>query len=412
MPGIVLLLSYLAFVSLGLPDTVLGVAWPSLQARFAITPSALGALLASGVGGYFLSGLFAGEAVVRIGVGGVLTLSSGLVTLALAGYALAPSWALFFPLGGVLGLGSGAIDAALNGYAARNFSVRHVNWLHGCWGIGATIGPASMTFVIARGHGYRAGYALLGAVLATMALLFWFTRRRWNAPPQAPEVSEAASRAQGDVDDTNASAPGAKPQSLWVALRDRRVLLQVLVFLLYTSVESTVGQWCFSWLRDRRGLSIEAAGSWTSAYWASLTLGRLVLGGIVGRVGPDRLLRSATLGAVIGVTLFASAASWLGYLGLILLGSSLAPMFPTLMARTPARVGDGLAHHAVGLQVSAATLGSALGPSAAGFFVANQGLAAVGGVIVAVAAALLVSHELLLAVTPPWRSKPSREASS
>lgn len=406
MPAIALLLSYLAFVSLGLPDTVLGVAWPSLQAQFGIAPSALGTLLAAGMVGYFLSGLFAGEAVAKLGVGGVLTLSSAFVTTALAGYALAPSWALFFPLGAVLGLGSGAIDAALNGYAARHFSVRHVNWLHGCWGIGATLGPALMTFVIARGVGYRAGYALLGAVLGTMTVLFSFTRRRWNDPPQAADVSGAASRADGSVADMGASPTGTRRQSLWVALQDRRVLLQVLIFLLYTSVESTVGQWCFSWLRDRRELSIEAAGSWTSVYWGSLTAGRLVLGGIVGRVGPDRLLRAATLSAVMGVTLFASAASWLGYLGLVLLGFSLAPMFPTLMARTPARVGDGLAHHAVGLQVSAATLGSTLGPAAVGFLVASHGLASVGGVIIAVAVALLVSHEFLLAARTAVAAEP------
>lgn len=402
-PGfVVLLLSYLAFISLGLPDTVLGVAWPSLQRSFGIAPSALGALLASGMGGYFLSGLFAGGAVARLGVGGVLTLSCGLVVTALFGYALAPSWTVFVPLGAVWGLGSGAIDTALNGYAARHFSVRHVNWLHGCWGIGATIGPAVMTFVIARGHGYRAGYALLGGVLGTMGLLFLITRRRWDDARHAGPSADDSAAAR-----TDPSTASAKDQNLGAALGSGRVLLQALIFLLYTSVESTVGQWCFSWLRGQHGLSIEAAGSWTSAYWASLTVGRLVLGAVAGRVGPDRLLRAATVGAVAGVVLFASMAGPLGYLGLLLLGSSLAPMFPTLMARTPARVGDGLAHHAVGLQVSAGTLGSALGPSVVGFLVASQGLAAVGVVIVSVAVALLLAHELLLATTRRYVSEQS-----
>jgi fucose permease len=186
---------------------------------------------------------------------------------------------------------------------------------------------------------------------------------------------------------------------LRTALGTGRVWLQVLVFLLYTGVEATVGQWSFSWLRDHRGLAIEAAGSWTSAYWASLTVGRLVLGALVDRVGADRLLRASTVGAVMGVTLFVSAGGLFGCLGLVLLGSSLAPMFPTLMARTPARVGDGLAHHAVGLQVSAATLGSALCPSIAGFLVAHHGLGALGAVVILVASALLVAHELLLAAT-------------
>jgi len=392
-PGaVVLLLAYLAFVSLGLPDTVFGVAWPSLRAGFGIPASAMGAVLAAGMSGYFLSGLWAGGAIAKLGVGGVLALSSALVAAALFGFALAPSWAVFFPLGAVMGLGSGAIDSGLNGYAARHFSVRHVNWLHGCWGIGASIGPALMTFFIARGDSYRSGYALLGSILGGMALLFALTRRRWDDPRPAPPAPDAAGGNEG------AAAPPAsvKPESARAALRNGRVWLQVLIFFLYTGVESTVGQWCFSWLRDRRGLEIEAAGSWTSAYWASLTVGRLVLGSIVDRVGPDRMLRAATVGAVLGVTLFASAGGALGSFGLLLLGASLAPLFPTLMARTPARVGDGVAHHAVGFQVSAATLGSTLVPSLVGFLVARHGLSAVGVVVVVVAVALLLSHELLL----------------
>jgi fucose permease len=392
-PGVVvLLLAYLAFVSLGLPDTVLGVAWPSLRAGFGIPASAMGAVLAAGMSGYFLSGLWAGSGVAKLGVGGVLALSSALVAAALFAFALAPSWAVFFPFGAVMGLGSGAIDSGLNGYAARHFSVRHVNWLHGCWGVGASIGPALMTFFIARGDGYRSGYALLGAILGSMALLFTITRKRWDDPRPAPLSVEAGAHGAA------AAAPpaSAKPESARAALRNGRVWLQVLVFFLYTGVESTVGQWCFSWLRDRRGLEIEAAGSWTSAYWASLTVGRLVLGSVVDRVGPDRMLRAATVGAVLGVTLFASASGPLGSVGLLLLGASLAPLFPTLMARTPARVGDGVAHHAVGFQVSAATLGSTLVPSLVGFLVARHGLSAMGVVVVVAAVALLLAHELLL----------------
>ena len=398
---VILLLAYLAFVSLGLPDTVFGVAWPSLRAGFDISPSAMGAVLAAGMSGYFLSGLWAGGAVARLGVGGVLTLSSALVAVALFGFALAPSWTVFFPFGAVMGLGSGAIDSGLNGYAARHFSVRHVNWLHGFWGVGASIGPALMTFVIAQGHGYRAGYALLGAVLGGMALLFLITRQRWDdARPSAAAAAgkdTATGVTAGGHEGAGASTPPKpQPEGIGAALRNGRVWLQVLIFFLYTGVESTVGQWCFSWLRDRRGLGIEAAGSWTSAYWASLTVGRIVLGSVVDRVGPDRMLRAATVGAVIGVSVFVSAGGPLGNLGLLLLGASLAPLFPTLMARTPARVGDGVAHHAVGFQVSAATLGSTLVPSLVGFLVARHGLGAVGGVIVTVALALLVSHEVLL----------------
>jgi fucose permease len=394
---VVLALAYLAFISLGLPDTVLGVAWPSLRESFGISPSAMGAVLAAGMCGYFLSGLWAGAAVAKLGVGALLAASSALVSVALFAYALAPSWGLFFPMGAILGLGSGAIDAGLNGYAARHFSVRHNNWLHGCWGIGASTGPALMTTAIAGGYGYRAGYALLGSVLGAMAILFLITRRRWNEP----RVADASSSA--DAAAAAGSPPKPAPMGYRVALSSGRVWLQILTFFLYTGVETTVGQWAFSWLRESRGLTIEAAGSWTSAYWASLTIGRLLLGTIIDRFGPDRLLRCSTIGALLGVAGFTTIPSALGNLGLLLLGASLAPMFPTLMARTPARVGEGVTHHAVGFQVSAATLGSTLVPALVGVLVARAGLGVFGIVVIVAASALLLAHELLLGVSrrPP-----------
>jgi fucose permease len=356
-------------------------------------------VLAAGLSGYFSSGIWAGAAVAKLGVGGLLAASSALVATALFGYSLAPSWVAFFPMGALLGLGSGAIDSGLNGYAARHFSVRHVNWLHGCWGIGASTGPALMTAVIATGAGYRVGYALLASVLGAMAVVFLLTRRRWD---EAAGVPVGAS--EGPDADPVRAAPAGKPARFGAALGNGRVWLQILIFLLYAGVESTVGQWCFSWLREGRGFTIEAAGSWTSAYWASLTLGRLVLGSIVDRFGPERLLRCSSLGSLLGVCLFAFGPGALSSVGLLLLGASLAPMFPTLMARTPARVGDDVAHHAVGFQVSAATLGSTLVPALVGVLVARTGLRAVGVVVVAAAVALLVAHEALLAVTERARA--------
>jgi fucose permease len=152
-------------------------------------------------------------------------------------------------------------------------------------------------------------------------------------------------------------------------------------------------------MRERRGLEIEAAGSWTSAYWASLTLGRVVLGLIADRFGPDRLLRCATVGALLGVTLFVTGGAALGQAGLLLLGASLAPMFPTLMARTPARVGDAVVHHAIGFQVSAATLGSVSMPALAGVLVASLGIGAVGTLVIVLSVLMLVTHEGLLRLT-------------
>jgi fucose permease len=403
-PLVVLLLAYVAFVSLGLPDTVLGVAWPSLRAGFGISQSAMGAVLAAGMSGYVLSGLLAGAALSRLGVGKLLSASSALVALGLLGFALAPSWWAFFPMGVLLGFGSGAIDSGLNGYSARHFSVRHVNWLHGFWGVGASLGPALMTAAIATGPGYRAGYGLIACVLGLMAVLFAVTRRRWDggagaetatAAPSSPAGAEAAPH------ETRARATYRE------ALVNRSVWLQILIFFLYTGLEATAGQWCFSWMRERRGLSIEAAGGWTSAYWASLTFGRLALGSVIDRVGPERLLRLATFGAVAGAVAFTVSSGAPGRVGLLLLGMSLAPMFPTLMARTPGRVGERLVGHAIGFQVTAATLGSSLMPALTGVLVARTNLGVISGVLITLGLMLLLAHEVLLGTTRPLLSASS-----
>jgi fucose permease len=381
-----LLLAYLAFISLGLPDATLGIAWPSLRHDFHLPPSAIGLVLGMAVSGYFLSGLLAGSWMHKTGVGRLLAGSSGLVALGLTGYALAPAWALFFPVALLVGLGSGAIDAALNAYAARHFSVRHVNWLHACWGVGASTGPAIMTAAIAFGPGYRAGYGVIAAALAAMALAFLATRRAWDrgTPASSAAVSQPAS----------ASIPPRG--SARAALASGRVWLLMASFFCYSGLESSVGQWCFTWLTEARGLPVEGAGSWTSAYWGSLTLGRVLLGSIAERFGPDRLLRLASLGAVAGVALFALSPGVAGRLGLLLLGMSLAPMYPTLMARTPARVGAALSGHTVGFLVSSATLGSALMPALVGVLVGRVGLASIGALGLALGGAFLGVHELIL----------------
>ena len=374
-----LVLSYLAFISLGLPDTVIGVAWPSIRDRFGVSQAGLGFVLTVGVAGYVLSSVFAGRAVVALGVGRLLAASCALVALGLTGYALAPRWALFVPMAAVIGLGSGAIDAALNGWAARHIPTRHVNWLHACWGVGATTGPAMMTAVLAHGASYQVGYVLLACALGAMGLAFAATRRAWE--------------------DDAATGGGISLHSGAGALRSDRVRLQIALFFIYTGLESGTGQWCFTVLREGRGLDIQAAGAWTTTYWGSILAGRVVLGFVVDRIGPDRLLRITTLTAVAGAALFASADGLAGRLGLVVLGASLAPIFPTLMSRTPDRVGHDLAPHAVGFQVGAATLGSAAVPALFGLLGTAAGLRAIGVAVAGVALLLLVLHETLVART-------------
>jgi fucose permease len=373
-----LLLAYVAFVSLGLPDAVLGVAWPSLRAAFALSQAAMGAALGANVAGYLAASVLAGRASAALGVGGVLAASTALVAGGLTGFALAPAWAVFVACALVVGLGSGAIDAAINAYAAVHLPQRHMTWLHACYGAGATTGPAVMTAALAAAS-FRAGYAALATAMAAMAVAFLATRRRWERGP--------------------GGAPAAA--SLGAALRHPLVRLQAAIFFVYTGLEASAGQWAFTVLRETRGAGLEAAGAWTAAYWACLTAGRVAVGFAVRRVGPDRLVRAGTLGAAAGAALYAVLPGASGALGLVLLGLSLAPIFPMLMSRTPDRLGPSVTGHAVGLQVAAATLGVAALPSAHGAVADAFGPGAIPIASTCFALLLAALYALLERAAPP-----------
>lgn len=364
-----LLLAYLSFVGLGLPDPLPGTLWPEIAPAYGLPNAALGLVLAAVSAGTILAGLLAGRLTARLGLGGLLAASLGATALAAMGQALAPPWGLFVALGVLAGLGGGAVDAGLNLFAAARFAPRHLNWMHGCWGIGATLGPALATLLLAAGAGWQAGYAAVAALLLALGLAVLLTRRRWDAAAPAAEA-------------------GA-PVTALSALRHRLVRLQMAVFFVYTGLEASAGQWAATILVARGAGPAEAAGA-AALFWAGLAGARIALGFVVDRVGPDRLLRLAVPVAVAAAALLQAGLA--DFAALALLAAMLAPVYPTLMARTPARLGGALAVHAIGFQVAAAMAGVALLPGALGLAADLAGPAAVpaGILLLAVALAALV----------------------
>jgi fucose permease len=374
-----LAVAYLGFMSLGLPDPVAGVAWPSVRETFGLHQSSFGLIFLALGCGYCSSGFFGGKLTHALGLGNLLWISSGLVAAAMFADAAAPRWALMIFAAVMWGLGSGGIDAGLNAYAAKHFSPGHMNWLHACYSLGATFGPLVMTATLVRLGSWRSGYAAVGVVLAAMAALFLVTRRSWDDPIPTTD------------------APQSPPTSLRAALRNRLVQLQIVLFFLYVGLEFTVGQWCFTLLTESRGASADVAGSLAAAYYAAIGVGRVVFGAFAARIGIDRLLRMVMFTALVGGVLYSVAGSMLlDAAALLVIGISLAPVFPCLMSRTPERVGTAVAAHAVGFQVSAGMLGAAVVPSLAGLCAESFGLEAVAVVAAILAGALFAAHELLL----------------
>lgn len=378
--GFLTILAFIAFVSLGLPDTLLGVAWPSIRTTFDRPIGSVGWLLTFFTCGYLSSSFFGGTLLKHVGVGPVLAGSCLLVTLSLGTYALSPVWPGLF-IGALLGgLGAGAIDAGINAFGARAFSPRVMNWLHGFWGVGATIGPAVMTAYIANHLGWRWGYGTIAIVMIAMTTLFFATRNAWK------------------VDAAQDDAATAEPEhgTLLEALSHRAVIGQTLFFFLYVGFEAGAGTWLYTLLHVSRGMDAALAGGLVSGYWASLTLGRLVFGQLAHTLGPMTILRIGLSGATIGATLlFRSFPPAANIAGAAILGFSLAPVFPTMMSLTPARVGERHASHSVGFQVSAASLGIALLPGSIGLLAERWSIEILPVVLLCLAGPLIVLNEWL-----------------
>jgi fucose permease len=383
---LILLLAYAGFVALGLSNSVMGVAWPSISETFGQPLDALGLLLIGNTVGYMIASAVSGRLMALMNVGTLLAGGCGLAAAALLATGAAPSWPVLVVLGFAAGLSGGAIDGSLNAYAAANFSPRAMNWLHACFGIGATLGPAIMTAVIVYGLSWRVGYAIVGAVQLVLALCFVLTRQLWGAPAQR-----------------SADREPVRGAALATTVRLPMVWLGIALFFAYTGAEVATGQWVYSLLTRSRGVPTALAGTWVSLYWASLTLGRILFGFVVQRVSPTTLLRWCMVGAVLSALLiWVNGAPWLAFAGIALMGLSLAPQFPLLISATPDYLGAAHAANGVGLQVAAASLGGAAVPSLIGVLAAAYSLEVLGPFLMVTALLMAGLFELLC-----WRRRPA-----
>jgi fucose permease len=348
------ILAYVAFIALGLPDGLLGVAWPSIRVSFSIPLDAIGMLLAVVVAGYMTSSFLSGPLIARIGVGRVLVISCLLTGVGLIGYTLVPEWWMMVVLGILAGLGAGAIDAGLNTYVAAHFSDGLMQWLHASYGIGATLGPIIMTIALTTLNSWRAGYRVVGGFQLVLAACFVLTLAMWSQK----DVSVGS-------DETKRLTDYKTPMS--ETLRQPRVWLSALLFFLYVGAEVSLGTWTYTLLTESRGVNPAVAGLWAGSYWATFTVGRLVAGLFAKRVGVKRLVLGGLVGAFLGAVLlswnpFAAA----NLLAVALIGFAIAPIFPALMSGTSQRVGAHFAANTIGMQMAAAGFGTAVIPSLVG----------------------------------------------
>jgi fucose permease len=348
-----LLLAYIAFIALGMPDGLLGVAWPAIRVDFTLPLDSVGILLATAVAGYMASSFSSSILIARLGVGHLLAASCALTGVALLGYTLVPTYWMLTALGTFAGLGAGAIDAGLNTYAAAHFSEGQMQWLHASYGIGVTLGPIIMTAALAVLNSWRVGYRLVATFQLVLAACFIVTLPLWKHP------------ARRGANDPELLTDYKTP--MMEALRQPRVWLSALLFLIYVGAEVSLGTWTYSLLVESRGIQTTSAGLWAGSYWGTFTVGRVLAGLYAKRVGIHRLVLGGLLGALIGAALLAwNPSSKANLIAVSLIGFSIAPIFPAMTSATSQRVGVRFAANAIGMQMTATGLGAAAIPSLLG----------------------------------------------
>jgi len=382
-PGLLLGLAYLGYIGLAVRGGVLGIAWPSIRADFDVSLDALGALLGPGSVSYLIGSFVSGRALARWDLGLLLAAGFGGLALNLAGTAVATSWWMLLVLGVPGGLGAGLIDAGMNIYMTNRQGPREMNWLHACWGVGATLSPFLMTAALVTGLGWRWGYAISGLLMLALAGGYLATRRAW------PSRAEIGRRAQSDTE----LEFGSHGATMWQTLRLPVVWLSMLLFAAYTGVELGVGQWAFQLLVSARGLGTVEAGAAVSTYWGALTLGRFFFGGVVAMIGVQRLLQACLLGVLIGLgVLWVAGAPWLAFAAMALLGVVQAPVYPALVTLTPSQFGSTHTANAVGFQVAAGVVGGAGLPALMGVLAQGFGLEIIVPTLLAAAALQIVCY--------------------
>jgi fucose permease len=406
-------LAYLGFISIGLPDGLLGVAWPSIRSSFGLPLDALGALLVASTTGYVLSSFSSGRILSSINVGVLLALSCLATAVSLFGYALTPFWWVMVVFGLLAGLGAGAIDAGINTYAATYHSARTVNWLHACYGVGAASGPVIMTSVIGAGLSWQWGYGFVAIGQLLLAGCFSLTQRQWPrsvaATSIAPASEQAATVATHEQATKVATTSLAREQATTVATTNQIsnvgtlqlpiVWLSIAAFFIYTGLEAAAGAWAYSLFTEARAIPMSTAGLWVSIYWGGLAIGRFLCGLAIGFVSVSLLLPVCMVSIALGATLiWLNFANMLSFLGLALIGLASGPVFPSLIATTPERLGEVHTANGVGFQIAGAALGQSLLPWVVGMLAHQSGLEIVGPALLTAAVFLLVVYISLSAV--------------
>jgi fucose permease len=389
MATLLLIVIYASFISLGLPDSLLGVSWPLMQPYFKVPFGFAGLVSMTISGGTIVSSLLSSRALRRFGTGKVTAISVLMTAVALLGISLAPSFAWLFLLALPLGLGAGAVDSGLNEYVAEHYASRHMSWLHCFWGVGALSGPLIMSRYTALGESWRTTYRTIAIIQFVLVAVIGLSLPLWG---KAARAKAALATEKAPV----APEKRSEEQSLLAPLKLGGIKIALVSFLFYCGAEASMGLWGASFLVKTKGLDAATAASWVSLFYGGITLGRLLSGFVSMAVKNKTLIRGGELTIIAGaLILILPLPAVFTLVAFILIGLGCAPIYPSMLHETPRRFGLDNAQTVMGFQMAVAYIGSTCLPPLFGLIASNTTTALLPFFILFYAAAMLLSSEKL-----------------
>lgn len=357
MKLLLLIIIYIAFISLGLPDSMLGAAWPTIRAELYLPIAGAGLISMIISGGTIISSFLSGKLIKRLGTGKLTLMSVFTTAIALLGFSISKNYLWLCMMAIPLGLGAGAVDAALNNFVALHFSARHMSWLHCFWGVGATGGPIIMAAAISLKGSWHKGYLSVAIIQFFLVAILLATLPLWKAYNNIGQTDVIVE----DKDVKVFKLPGIRPA--------------LLSFFSYCALETTAGLWGATYLVQIKGVETVVAAGWISIYYLGITIGRLINGFITARLSNSTLIRGGQFIIGIGaILLLISNQTYINLLGLVLIGMGCAPIYPSMLHETPVRFGKINSGKLMGIQMAFAYIGTTLVPPTLGLVMGTLGI--------------------------------------
>lgn len=386
MTTILLIIIYIAFISLGLPDPLLGSAWPLMYSELGANVSWAGIISMIISAGTIVSSLASDRMTKALGPGKVTAVSVCMTAAALFGFSVSSSFWMLCLWAIPYGLGAGGVDAALNNYVALHYPARHMSWLHCMWGVGTSIGPMIMGWAVTGGLSWNGGYRSISYLQIALTVILIVTLPLWKKVPMR-ELETVS---------TNNAHPASSSYTLPQLIRLPGVKEVLICFFCYCALESTAGMWAASYCTLYRGISVEEATRWASFFYIGITVGRFFCGFLTYKINDRNMIRLGQFVAAIGIILvFLPAGKSLLLIGLILIGCGCAPVYPSIIHETPDNFGADLSQAVIGVQMAAAYTGTCLIPPLFGLLAQYVSIALYPLFMAAILILMIAMSELL-----------------